>query len=141
MKTRKPTSAEQQVTKAVAELTSSMIARAATAALGISNPPTQQHGPGGVGSEGSGGSGATGLAGSVAGSGGSGEPQTKKEQEEEQREEQKRQSGHSGCSGGAAEGRARRQPSLLRGLPEAPLALLEAAALRRILLSLHCSRP
>jgi hypothetical protein len=38
-------------------------------------------------------------------------------------------------------GRARRQPSLLRGLPEAPLALLEAAALRRILLSLHCSRP
>ena len=101
VKTRKPT-AEQQMTKAVAELTSSMLARAATA-LGISNPPTQQHGPGGVGSEGSGGSGATGLAGSVAGSGGSGEQQTKKEQKEEQKEEQKRQSGHSGCSGGAAE--------------------------------------
>ena len=101
VKTRKPT-AEQQMTKAVAELTSSMLARAATA-LGISNPPTQQHGPGGVGSAGSGGSGATGLAGSVAGSGGSGEQQTKKEQEEEQKEEQKRQSGHSGCSGGAAE--------------------------------------
>ena len=97
VKTRKPT-AEQQMTKAVAELTSSMLARAATA-LGISNPPTQQHGPGGVGSEGSGGSGATGLGGSVAGSGGSGEQQTKKEQ----KEEQKRQSGHSGGSGGAAE--------------------------------------
>jgi hypothetical protein len=108
VKTRKPTSAEQQVTKAVAELTSSMIARAATAALGISNPPTQQHGPGGVGSAGSGGSGATGLAGSVAGSGGSGEQQTKKEQEEEQKEEQKRQSGHSGCSGGAAEGEGKK---------------------------------
>ena len=44
VKPRQPTP-EMQMTKAVAELTSSMLARAATA-LGISNPPTQQHCPG-----------------------------------------------------------------------------------------------
>ena len=96
VKTRKPT-AEQQMTKAVAELTSSMLARAACA-LGIGHPGgVGSEGSGGVvGAEGSGGSGVTGLSG--VGSEGSGGVQG-----DQKKEKQKRQSGHSGGSGGAAE--------------------------------------
>ena len=98
VKTRQPTP-EMQMTKAVAQLTNSMLARAATA-LGISNP--QSSGGSGATMQGgppSGGSGATtALAGSSGVTGEHGK-MTKMEQEEEEQ----RQSGRSGCSGGADE--------------------------------------